>query len=307
MFSENMKTDLGQPSRVFMDFYKFCWLQGDNIQKHLERAAALLDLRGWHPHTFKYTPGLSGANGTAVSLLLSSNNWLPVSMTSTHEDSKSGRRMSYISPATVTVMVPPGHLQYTFQLTNTSSFRGKPERQEVYALDQHTESAKHVQRPLLKNKFNKSHSNAGELSELESCNSSLESWSETSNISLDDSTSSGSSLSLSDDEPLSDSDDRSTLKVINFVNFVCIQKRASLVPEDDRVQHERHGSRVDHDDGMIRDALGNTVWSRKRSIFKTFRQESVMSLTSEFSVHWNLVRIRRLVKNLQMLPPFGRL
>ncbi len=330
-FLRDMKTELGHPPGFSWIFTKFAGCSGvRDSDDWMERRHCWI-CEGWQPHTFHYAPGLSGISGLSISVLLSCREWQSTPMTSEVLEMTQnikegggkvkakgrGRRMSYISPAKATLMVPPGKIEYTFMVTTASESNASVlVPREVYALDQPTKPSHHTRQNIASRRGERRGMSSTTL--VNSSKKMTRSWSGSSQSSLggwsDSSLSSSSASSVdsisSSSGSGSDSDDSEDAdsEQIALVNHIDIPKRISLIPEDSRVDNEEELERLrrlrasrsrndDDSEESLRDANGNIIWSRRRSIFKTFRQESVMSLTSEFSVHWNLVRARRLVRD----------
>jgi hypothetical protein len=316
------------------------------------------------PCRFHFSPGLSGVAGSKIALKLACHNWQPLSMDTIDgggvKSPGSHRRMSFVQPANVVVMVPPGRTQYTFLITHPSKkIHGQLVDEETYALDQLTEPSeqrlqtninhdfhflkkkrdrrnsrrkdsrrKDSRRKDSRRKDSRRNSERGSEGTLSRCSSgsSMSSWN--SNASSDSSAASSASGSSSSSDSSGEEEEpedvattqptqpsqqeaiQSNLLTIKrqkrsmdneygeqflgLVNYLEIPPLTSLTAPDDRVDGKKLQLNFDEDVA----AHDPTVWCRSRSIFKTFRQESVHSLTSEFEMHWKYVRIKRLVRRV---------
>jgi hypothetical protein len=268
---------------------------------------------GCRPCRFHFSPGLSGIGGISISLQLAYKNWIPIPMENT---GGTGRRMSFVQPANLIAMVPPGRTQYTFLVTHPSkTAHGLVVEEETYASDQLTEPLTRMKKYIkhshhfLKGERKRSNSLLSSSSE-----SSLSSWN--SNRSSSSEFSSSSSSSDDDDNVPDNNSNNNTPSIalkykkdcaeeevvdeeeenvhLALANYVEIPKLKLIVIPDDRIDGKQ--STLNFTENDVHDP---TTWCRSRSIFKTFRQESVHSLTSEFEIHWKYVRIKRLVRELK--------
>ena len=263
--------------------------------------------KGHRPCRFHYSPGLSGAAGINIGLQLDFKHWRPLKM-STSSANASGRRMSFVSPASMVVMVPPGRSQYTFLVTHPHhEIHGKMVEEEVYAMDQLSETSKrraisvgHSFEFLRKDNDSMSRS-----SSMSSWNSNL-SESSSSSSSSDDGDNGGESseedesgISIHQSLKLNIIDSHSYLQLVNYVDIpLSTMGSMSGIPymtPDDRIDGKDTAFQYDDHDNHDME-----VWCRSRSIFRTFRQETVNSLMSEFNIHWKYVRIKRLVSQLSI-------